>query len=663
MEDTSYLDRDLSWISFNERVLQEAADAEVPLMERIRFLSIYSSNLDEFYRVRMPVLMILGATEIYTEAGTAIKRQLELFGSILAGRLIPGLMENSIDLVYNRDLPPAVRKQATAYFFSTIAAFLRIIRLDTDEDFFPENNKLYIAVFLRSGTQDEIAVLNIPSDELPRFYTVQTAGVRYILLIDDLIKAQLPFLFPGLTVTGAYNIKITRDAELDLQDEYQGDLADEIEKQLRKRDQGLATRFLFPSGLPFGFLQRLIRHFNLFHANLVEGGNYHNLKDLSALPVADAALQYVPWPPLEQDFASGPGSLFDAIGERDRLVHPPYHSYDAVLRFFCESATDPTVEEIFVTLYRVASHSLIVHALMTAAANGKSVTVFVELKARFDEENNIRWAKKMKAVGVKIIYSIPGLKVHAKVALVKRRRAGRMQYFGLLSTGNLNESTARFYTDHVLLTARPELLRELELLFIFLTRRRKPDRPDLIPFQQLLVSSFNLLARFTGLIDREIGHARERRPAHIRIKLNNLEERMLIDKLYEASRAGVQVDLIIRGISCLIPGVPGQSERIRVRRIVDRYLEHGRIFVFHNNGDEEVFLGSSDWMDRNIYRRIEVCFPLYDPAAKREILRLMALQWAPEAGGGPVSAAGPGGAPPPAPQEAIYQFLEQNEPA
>ena len=416
MEDTSYLDRDLSWISFNERVLQEAADAEVPLMERIRFLSIYSSNLDEFYRVRMPVLMILGATATYGEAGAAIKRQLELFGSTLVGELVPGLKENGIELVYNRDIPPAVREQVTAYFFSTVAAFLRIVRLDTDQEFFPENNKLYMVVFLRSGTGEEVAVLNIPSDEVSRFYTVRAAGVRYILLIDDLIRAQLPFLFPGLTVAGAYTIKITRDAELDLQDEYRGDLAEEIEKQLRKRDQGLATRFLYPAGLPFGLLQRLVRHFNLFHAILVEGGNYHNLKDLSALPVSDKTLQYEPWPPLEQDFATGPGSLFDAIGERDRLVHPPYHRYDAVLRFFSESATDPAVEEIFVTLYRVASDSLIVHALMTAAANGKSVTVFVELKARFDEENNIRWAKKMKDAGVKIIYSIPGLKVHAKVA-------------------------------------------------------------------------------------------------------------------------------------------------------------------------------------------------------------------------------------------------------
>jgi polyphosphate kinase len=651
MGDNSYFNRDLSWLSFNGRVLQEAAGAEVPLMERVRFLSIYSSNLDEFYRVRMPVLMVLSETETYTAAGATINRQLNLFGGILTGRLIPQLKEKGIYLVYNEEVPPEVAEQATAYFFSTIAAFLRIVRLEADEDFFPGNNNLYMAVFLRSGDREEIAILNIPSGEVARFYTVHAGGIRYILFIDDLIKAQLPFLFPGLTVTGAYNIKITRDAELDLRDEYQGDLAGEIEKQLRRRDLGLATRFLYPSGLSFGLLQRLVRHFNLFHANLVAGGTYHNLKDLSGLPVSDRALQYTPWPPLRQGLwraavpgaavSSGVFSLFDAITRGDRLIHPPYHSYDPVLRFFNEAAIDPTVEEVFVTLYRVASHSLIVHALMTAAANGKQVTVFVELKARFDEENNIRWAKKMKEAGVKIIYSIPGLKVHAKVALVKRRQAGRLQYVGLLSTGNLNESTARFYTDHVLLTARPELLRELELLFIFLPRRRKPDSPELIPFQHLLVSQFNLLRRFTEMIDREIGHAREGQPAAIRIKLNNLEERTLIDKLYEASQAGVEITLVVRGICCLVPGIPGLSERIRVLRIVDRYLEHGRIWIFHNNGAESVYLGSSDWMDRNIYRRIEVCFPLYDPALKNEILRLMDLQTGPSA------------------QESIYQFLQQ----
>jgi len=646
MENTTYMDRDLSWISFNGRVLQQAADAGVPLMERVRFLSIYSSNLDEFYRVRMPVLMALGATETYAAAEDAIRRQLEQFGGILAGQLVPGLEADGIGLIYNKELPEVVREKVTAYFFSTIAAFLRIVKVD--EDFFPENNKLYVAVFLKNDSK--IAVVNIPSDDIPRFYPVEAGGTRYILFIDDLVKAHLSFLFPGDGIVGAWSIKTTRDAELDLRDEYQGDLAEEIEKQLQRRDLGLATRFLYPAGLPFGFLQRLIHRFNLLHANLVEGGNYHNLKDLAGLPVSDKALQYVPWPPLQQGFASGPDSLFDAIGRGDRLVHPPYQRYDAVLRFFNEAATDPGVEEIYVTLYRVASQSVIVHALISAAANGKLVTVFVELKARFDEENNIRWAKRMKEAGVKIVYSIPGLKVHAKVALVKRRREGRgegsregrLQYFGLLSTGNFNESTARFYTDHVLLTARPELLRELELLFIFLPRRQKPERPDLIRFDHLLVSQFNLLSRFTGLIDREIGHAREGRPARIRIKLNNLEERVLIDKLYEASKAGVDIDLVIRGICCLVPGVPGQSERIRVRRIVDRYLEHGRVFIFHNNGEEEIFLGSSDWMERNIHRRIEVCFPLYDPKLKRQVVELMDMQWAPDS------------------QADVYRFLEQN---
>ncbi|HLG39588.1 MAG TPA: phospholipase D-like domain-containing protein, partial [Chitinophagaceae bacterium] len=305
---------------------------------------------------------------------------------------------------------------------------------------------------------------------------------------------------------------------------------------------------------------------------------------------------------------------------------PPYHDYGLVLRFFNEAAIDKDVEEIYVTLYRIAGDSRIATALISAAKNGKTVTVFVELKARFDEANNIRWAKRMKEAGVKIIYSIPGLKVHAKVALVKKKKDKRAKYYGLLATGNFNESTARFYTDHILMTANKELLRELELLFIYLAKRKIPDSIRDIEFKHLLVAQFNLQQRFLELIDREIEFAKRGLKAEITIKLNNLEERLLIKKLYEASNAGVTVNLFARSICGLIPGIEGLSGNITVKRIVDRYLEHGRLFWFNNNGSDELYAGSADWMNRNIYRRIEVCFPIYDEIIKNELKEMLSLQ-------------------------------------
>ncbi|RZL28267.1 MAG: polyphosphate kinase 1, partial [Pedobacter sp.] len=301
-------------------------------------------------------------------------------------------------------------------------------------------------------------------------------------------------------------------------------------------------------------------------------------------------------------------------------------SYDAILRFFNEAATDPKVQEIYITLYRVASDSKIVNALISAAKNGKKVSVLVELKARFDEANNIKWAKKMKEAGVKISYSVTALKVHAKIALVKRQNGLRTSYVGLLATGNFNETTANFYTDHILMTANSDLLREMELLFIFLAKRVKPSDTEFIQYNHLLVAQFNLQETFLALITQEMENARAGKKAEITIKLNNLEEKVLINKLYEASNAGVKVNLIVRGICRLIPGVKDLSENISVTRIVDRYLEHGRVFVFHNLGDTKIYLGSADWMNRNIYRRIEVCFPVLDEDIKKQLLAMLALQ-------------------------------------
>nr|WP_295921202.1 polyphosphate kinase 1 [uncultured Dyadobacter sp.] len=632
MEAFRYFNRDISWLSFNERVLMEAANEAVPLMERIRFLSIYSSNLDEFYRVRMPYLQknaMRDATEsAYLEAEAIVNRQQEAFGQILGQSVTPALRRLGFHFCYKEGIPAQIGAFARRYFFTHIAGFLQPVYLNDKTSFFPENNQIYIVVILQlPNDREKVALVNIPTPYIDRFVKTAQPDGDYIVFLEDLIRHNLGNLFPDATSIAAFNIKVTRDAELDLLDEDGEDMAEQVEKQLGKRDFGLATRLLYEPGLPLRHLQYIVNVFDLKKASLVEGGRYHNLKDLSALPVASSAISYPAWPAVQQlkGFLEEE-TLFEALTRRDLMVHAPYQTYDTILRFFNEAAIDRSVQEIYTTMYRVAHDSRIAHALITAARNGKRVTVLVELKARFDEANNIRWAKKMKSAGVKIIHSVNALKVHAKLALVKRKHETH-SYLGLLATGNLNEGTARFYTDHILMTAHPGMLRETEQLFTFLSKKKKPEKIDAIHFDHLLVAQFNLQRRFIALIDREISNARNGLPAGITIKLNNLEEEVLINKLYEASNAGIRINLIVRSICRLVPGIPGQSENIRIKRIVDRYLEHGRVFMFHNNGEPEVFMGSSDWMNRNIYRRIEVCFPIYHEELKRQLTEMIALQW------------------------------------
>ncbi|WP_316802996.1 polyphosphate kinase 1 [Pedobacter nototheniae] len=633
---TTFFNRDLSWLKFNERILMEAGRKEVPLLERIKFLSIFSSNLDEFYRVRMPVLLALEKlsnksdndiqieADLLNTANAFILAQQQRYGKTLQEDIIPELKQNHINLVYASAFPDEIKKELTRYFQSQVLAFLQPVYIHKKTDFFPSNNELYFLVTLKKNGEDKGVILNIPSNQLPRFYKVVHGEETSIVFLDDIVRTHLNLVFGPVEITGCFSFKITRDAEIDLTDEYSGGLSEQIEAQLLKRDSGLATRFLHQPGISERGLELIKKLFNLKKANMVEGGRYHNLKDLMAFPVSSGALSNPSWAKIYRDITEG--TLIEEIHKKDLIFHTPYQSYDPVLRFFNEAAIDPAVCEIYITLYRVASDSKIVNALISAAKNGKKVAVLVELKARFDEANNIKWAKKMKEAGVDIIYSVTALKVHAKVALVKRRVGERTDYTGLFATGNFNESTAAFYTDHILMTANKEMLREVELLFIFLAKREKPVKPDLINFKHLLVAQFNLQSAFLQLIDREIEHAKAGKEASITIKMNNLEEKTLISKLYEASEAGVKITMIVRSICRLVPGVTGLSSNIKVIRIVDRYLEHGRIFIFNNLGKQDMYLGSADWMNRNIYRRIEVCFPIYEENIKAELLEIINLQ-------------------------------------
>ncbi len=641
----TYFDRDISWLSFNERVLLEAADQKVPLMERIRFLSIYSSNLDEFFRVRMPEIQALKHVDIEgtvqpaagteKEIRTIVARQLTQFGQVFTQSILPQADAAGIHLYYKESIDIIHSSATKEYFFSRILSYLQPVVLDDpgSRELFVENNGLYFAVSMHlvaDSSDTRTAIVNIPSPPLPRFIALPAREEKqYLVFLDDIIREHLSAVFPGYTITSCCSFKLNRDAELNLQEEYTGDLLAQIEKQVAVRNLGAATRFLYDADMPPAVLEKLQQFLSLPTGELVEGGRYHNLRDLATLPLGHIpGLNYPHMPSITPLLFTGYESIFSQVAVSDRLIHLPYNSYNPVLRFFNEAAIDSSVEEIYLTIYRVASTSHIISALMSAARNGKRVTVFVELKARFDEENNVNMAKQMKAAGVKIVYSIPGLKVHAKAALVKRREGLGWKYYGLLSTGNFNESTARFYTDEVLMTAHPGITTDLNLLFAYLQNRQQAKAYSYIRFNHLLVAQFNLQQRFLELINREIDHAQAGKPAAITIKMNNLQEQDLINALYKASQAGVKVQLIVRSICCLVPGIPGQSDNIRITRLVDRFLEHSRIFLFHNNGTEELFMGSADWMNRNIYRRIEVCFPVYDPVLAKQVKHLLHLQLA-----------------------------------
>lgn len=599
-----------------------AEDPAVPLYERVRFLSIFSSNLDEFFRVRMPALLALhqlheGEQGALAAAQQEIARQLNEYGRIFTQTVIPALKEKGIRLYYGESPAPEHLPTIRDYFYNTVLAYLQPVRIHFGQpmELFLENNALYLVVCLEDGST---GIVNVPSDHLPRFLRL---SCNDILFLDDAIRQHLDFLFPHTGIKAAYSIKVTRDAEIDV-DEFSGHLLQKVEDMLVQRQMGVPTRFLYDAAMPDALRDQLAEYFRIAGIEMASGGRYHNLRDLSDLPLPpDPALEYPKMPPARCHAIDAEQSLLDQVQEGDRMLHVPYQSYDYILRYFNEAATDPDVREIYVTLYRVASTSRIAHALMSAAKNGKKVTVMVELKARFDEANNLRWAKRMKAAGVKILYSIPGLKVHAKVALVKRKRGLYWDHTALLATGNFNESTARFYADHILFTRHQAITQELELLFIYMQTGIQPGKFNFMHFEHLLVAQFNLVDGFKSLIRREVEHARGGKPARITIKLNNLQEKGMIAGLYAAADAGVEIDLIVRSICCLVP-----RNGIRVRRIVDRYLEHARVFIFHNGGNEAIYMGSADWMNRNLHRRIEVCFPIYDTVYRQQLKDIIALQ-------------------------------------
>lgn len=634
-----FFDRDLSWLSFNDRVLQEAKDPSVPLLERIKFLAIYSSNLDEFYRVRVASLRSLTklkkvdrtALEVTPEKRVerinlkALGQQRE-FGSLYRDQLLPALAEQGIRILREGQLNAEQRAFLRQFFTQQVAPLIHTAAVRAANAPFIEDRKLYFACRLvpRGKSKERIVLVNIPSDEAGRFITLPSKrGSTDLIFLDDVMRSCMASLFTGFTVKGCHAIKLSRDADLYLGEEFVGNVKEKVRKSLRKRSTGVPSRFLYDSAMPASTLRALRSLLGLTKPDLVAGGRYHNFSDLMKLPVqGHAHLREKPWPVVPHPATREGRGTFAELQRGDVLWHFPYHDFGNVVRWLEKAARDPLVRHISITLYRVAEGSAVCAALMDALKNGKKVTVFVEVQARFDERTNLFWGEALEKAGAHVLYSYENLKVHCKLCLIERREKNRLVRYAYLGTGNFNERTSRIYSDIALLTADPALTSEVAEVFAHLADRR--HRPKLF---QLLVAPVTLRDGLEAAIDKEIEHALLGMPAELLLKMNSLEDHALIRKLYDASNAGVRVRIIVRGICCLVPGKKGLSTNIEVISIVDRYLEHTRAYVFQNGGNPMVMLSSADWMGRNLDRRIEVAFPVNDPVLKQEVLDVLELQW------------------------------------
>jgi len=633
-----YFDRELSWLSFNYRVLQEAINPEVPLIERLRFLAIYSSNLDEFYRVRvasyMHVLKLqkkegieqdLGVKKLLKKIKKTVNKQQIEFGRIFNEELIPLLEKEDVFLINQDQIDKKQHSFLEEYFEKEIRPHLNIRDLKEKKKTFLKNKGLYLtieSVGKESGEKENYLV-NIPTDKTSRFIVLPSSKNKEVVIqLPDVLRLFIDQLFPDVEISQCYAIKLTRDAELYLEEEIAETIEERISMSLHKRKVGDPSRFLYDEKMPKEMLKVFRKKLGVKKDEVIPGGRYHNFNDFFGFPVSDnPKLFYEKFKTLDHPTLKKYPSYFDAITAKDFMLHFPYQNYDHVLEFIEEASVDEKVEEINITLYRVAKDSRVCKALIIAVKKGKKVTVFNEVKARFDEELNMYWGDKMRAAGVEVLYSFDELKVHSKICLIKRRENKKIVNYAYFGTGNFNEDTATIYCDHALLTKNEALTKDLENVFNFLTGKNKTPK-----FSQLLVAPFNMREQFEALIDNEIKLVQEGKVGKMTLKMNSLEDKKMIKKLYEASNAGVKITIIVRGICCLIPGVEEMSKNIKVISIIDRYLEHGRIYIFNNDGDEKLYLASADWMKRNLSHRVEVGFPILDKSAKAEIKKLIRLQ-------------------------------------
>ncbi|MDF2437897.1 MAG: polyphosphate kinase [Bacteroidota bacterium] len=636
------INRELSWLSFNERVLQEAEDESVPLIERIKFLGIYSNNRDEFFRVRVATLKRVQKHQKKAQGimGQHPKRLLETIQKIVIAQqtkfehiyqqIISDLEEHNISIVNETQLDTRQEHFVKEYFREKVMPSLFPVMLGHNMSFpYLKDKSGYLIVKLgRNKKKSKYALIEVPTDQISRFVVLPKENEKnYIILLDDVIRVCMEEIFPNFEhdYIEAYNIKLTRDAEIDIDNDLSKSLVEKLSKGLKERKKGQPVRLVYDSQIAPDILAFIMKKIKLRKEdNPIPGGRYHNFKDFISFPnVGAQELSYKKIAPLPHPELKGQANYFKVLKKKDVMLTFPYQSYEHIIDLLREASIDPKVQSIKITLYRVAKNSNIVKALINAIKNGKQVTAIIEVQARFDEEANIYWAGKLEEEGAKVIFGVPGLKVHSKMFLIARKEGGKkITHYAHVGTGNFNGDTAKIYTDHSLLTANKNLTEEVERVFGFYEDNTKPGT-----YRHLLVSPFFMRKRLVAFINQEIKNAKAGKPAYIILKLNNLVDPLMIKKLYEASTHGVQIKLMVRGICSLVAGVKGLSDNIEAISIIDRFLEHSRVFIFCNNNDEKYFISSADWMTRNLDHRSEVALPIYDSKIKKELRAIIDTLW------------------------------------
>ena len=653
-----YINRELSWLKFNARVLQEAADERVPLLERLRFAGIFSNNLDEFFKVRYATVKRVAMNETSDkELGVHAKELLEEITKEviqlqdeslkIIATITKELEKEQIFIVDEKTLLPEHEAFVNTYFYDKVRPALFTIILN-DLEKFPQlkDDVAYLAVKMTLKEEDEkasgvqkffssrvykekiqYALIELPAT-LDRFIELPQIGDKhYIIMLDDVIRFCLHkifniFNYESLT---ANMIKITRDAELDIDDDLSKSFIEKLSTSIEDRRKGEPVRFVNDKMIDKDTLQFLLEKMGIMKTDsVIPGGRYHNRRDFMNFPsLGRKDLTYASIQPLPVQGLTSEESLLKKIAEKDYLQYTPYHTFSNIIWFLREAALDPKVKSVKITIYRLAKNSQVVNSLINAVKNGKQVTVQIELQARFDEESNIRYAEQLKAEGVKVIFGVRGLKVHSKICVIERKEGKELKRYGFISTGNFNETTAKIYTDYTLFTANQEILKEVNKVFNFFDTNYNVQK-----FKHLIVSPHYTKKQLKHLIDEEIKNAKAGKEAYIKLKMNNITSYKMIDKLYEASRAGVKIQMIVRGICCLVPGIEGMSENIEVISIVDKFLEHPRLFIFANGGNPKFYISSADWMTRNILFRVEVGSPIYDKAIQQELIDTFEISWA-----------------------------------
>lgn len=631
-----YIERDISWMYFNHRILQEAMRPEVPLLERMSFLGIYSNNLDEFFRVRVATQNRIAeytskSTQRESEMAKKLLKQISKLNSEYAKEFADAVKQvtaeleaENIYIVSSQNVTSEQLDFIHKYYKSKLNGFIspvlfssvKLLDRETDED-------IYMAVkMLKKGTTSnyDYAFFELPVGICGRFIEIpDSEGRKCLMYLDDAVRCCFPLVFEGLGYTDfeGYTFKFTRDAEMEIDNDLRAGMLQKISRGVKSRKRGEPLRVIYDSEMPKDLLKRVIGKLDLDKLDTVLGsGRYQNHKDFMQLPDCGRKdLKYPAWPPIMRRSLDGPDSLLEKIQRADRFIHVPYHDFNTFVRVLQEASVSKNVRGIKISLYRLAKDSKVVRALMGAARNGKKVTVVIELLARFDEASNISWSKKMQDAGIKVIFGVEGLKVHSKIVHIDMKNGPDIACIG---TGNFHEGNARVYTDFLMMTARRSIVKDINDVFEFI------EYPyTQVKFKELLVSPNEMRNKFISLINNEIKNKKAGKPAYIKIKINHITDPVMIKKLYEASSAGVDIDLLVRGNCSLMPGLPGISDKIRISGIIDRFLEHSRIYIFAAGGEEKMFIGSADWMPRNLDNRVEVVAPVYDQNLKNELRRIV----------------------------------------